>query len=287
MEGMPGFDAGGPDRAEADGLPQHPVTQAVPPVAIIRGIPLHQIPQNLYIPPEALQVFLETFEGPLDLLLYLIRRQNLDILDIPIATVTEQYMAYIELMRELRLDLAAEYLVMAALLAEIKSRMLLPRPAESRNEEDDPRADLVRQLQEYERFKQAAASLDTLPRMDRDIFAAQAAMPPGFIRRPLPRVEMRDLLLALGEVVRRAELSVHHRIERESLSVHERMTRVLDHLRHRGLAALSELIDPQEGRAGIVVTLLALLELIKEQVLEPIQSAPFAPIQLQLRIDTP
>ncbi|QIK39176.1 segregation/condensation protein A [Caldichromatium japonicum] len=257
------------------------------PVAIVCGTPLHRLPQDLYIPPDALLVFLETFEGPLDLLLYLIRRQNLDILDIPIAAVTEQYMAYVELMRALRLDLAAEYLVMAALLAEIKSRMLLPRPAEVQDEEQDPRAELVRQLQEYERFKQAAVRLDELSRMERDVFAVQASAPSGFIRRPLPVIDVRDLLLALDGVLRRAELYAHHRVEREPLSVRERMTRILDHLGQRHLATLSELLDPHEGRAGVVVTILALLELIKEQVLELIQTTPFNPLQLRLRAGIP
>lgn len=254
-----------------------------PPLAVVRGAPIHRVPADLYIPPEALRVFLETFEGPLDLLLYLIRRQNLDILDIPIAAITEQYLAYIELMQELRLDLAADYLVMAAFLAEIKSQMLLPRPAAEPEEEQDPRAELVRRLQEYERFKQAAVRLDQLPRLERDVFAARAALPPSLVRRPLPTVELKELVLALAEVLKRTELAVHHRIAREPLSVRERMSRLLDHLGRCGSACLSELLDPREGRAGVVVTFLALLELIKEQTLELIQTEHFAPIQLRLR----
>jgi len=223
-----------PDRSTADVQPE-------PPLAIVRGAPFLTLPQDLYIPPDALEVFLETFEGPLDLLLYLIRRQNLDILDIPIAEITEQYMEYVELMRELRLDLAAEYLLMAAMLAEIKSRMLLPRPQEAEEEGADPRADLIRRLQEYERFKQAAADLDALPRLERDHFVVEALVPSGFIQRRPPDVDLRELLSALREVLARADLFTSHRIEKEPLSLRERMSQVLERLNGGGFACLTDL----------------------------------------------
>lgn len=261
--------------------------QPEPPLAIVRGAPFLTLPQDLYIPPDALEVFLETFEGPLDLLLYLIRRQNLDILDIPIAEITEQYMEYVELMRELRLELAAEYLLMAAMLAEIKSRMLLPRPQEVEEEGADPRADLVRRLQEYERFKQAAADLDVLPRLERDHFVVEAAVPPGFIRRLPPDVELHELLSALREVLARAELFTSHKVEKEQLSLRERMSQVLERLNGGGFARLTDLFDPSEGRPGVVVTFLALLELIKSSVLELVQSESFAPIHVKLRESSP
>ncbi|WP_222932307.1 segregation and condensation protein A [Allochromatium humboldtianum] len=269
-----------PDRSTAD-------VRQEPPLAMVRGAPFLTLPQDLYIPPDALEVFLETFEGPLDLLLYLIRRQNLDILDIPIAEITEQYMEYVELMHELRLELAAEYLLMAAMLAEIKSRMLLPRPQEAEEEGADPRADLVRRLQEYERFKQAAADLDVLPRLERDYFVVEAAVPPGFIRRLPPDVELHELLSALREVLARAELFTSHKVEKEQLSLRERMSQVLERLNGGGFARLTDLFDPSEGRPGVVVTFLALLELIKSSVLELVQSESFAPIHVKLRESSP
>ncbi|WP_425482466.1 segregation and condensation protein A [Allochromatium palmeri] len=253
------------------------------PLAIVQGMPFLTLPQDLYIPPDALEVFLETFEGPLDLLLYLIRRQNLDILDIPIARITDQYMEYVELMRELRLELAAEYLLMAAMLAEIKSRMLLPRPQVDAEEGADPRADLIRRLQEYERFKQAAADLDALPRLERDHFVVEAGVPPGCIQRRPPDVDLREVLLALREVLARAELFSSHRVEKEPLSLRERMSQVLERLHGGGFARLTDLFDPSEGRPGVVVTFLALLELIKSSVLELVQSESFAPIHVKLR----
>jgi segregation and condensation protein A len=253
------------------------------PFALVQGAPLLTLPQDLYIPPDALEVFLDTFEGPLDLLLYLIKRQNLDILDIPVAQITDQYMEYVELMKGLRLELAAEYLVMAAMLAEIKSRMLLPRPAEH-EEEEDPRAELVRRLQEYERFKQAALDLDALPRVGRDVFATHAELPPGHLHRPPPAVELRDLLLALRKVLAHADLYTSHRIEKESLSLRERMAAVLELLLREGaFVPFARLLKPGEGRAGVVVTFLALLELIKGASIELVQTEPFAPIQVRLR----
>ena len=254
---------------------------AQPPLARVGGEPYTQLPRDLYIPPDALEVFLETFEGPLDLLLYLIRRQNLDILDIPIATVTRQYMDYLALMRELRLELAAEYLLMAAWLAEIKSRLLLPKPTLAETEEDDPRAELVRRLREYERFQQVAKALDALPRLERETFVASAEPPCRESVRPPPPVDLTDLLNALREVLARAELFGHHPIRRETWSVRERMSQVLERLDTLRFTAFTELFRPEEGRMGIVVTFLAVLELLREAVLELVQSEPFAPIYLR------
>ncbi|RMG53587.1 MAG: segregation/condensation protein A, partial [Gammaproteobacteria bacterium] len=232
------------------------------PFALVGGEPLATPPEDLYIPPDALEVILEAFEGPLDLLLYLIKRQNLDILDIPVAEITHQYMQYIELMRELRLELAAEYLVMAAMLAEIKSRMLLPRPVEE-GDEEDPRAELVRRLQEYERFKQAAEDLDALPRMERDLFPVRVEPPPIERRRPEPEVDLKDILLAFAEVMRRADMFSSHAIQREPLSMRERMSQVLERLQGRDMIEFNALFTPEEGRQGVVVTFIALLELLK------------------------
>lgn len=251
--------------------------------ALVHGQPFVNWPQDLFIPPDALEVFLEAFEGPLDLLLYLIRRQNLDILDIPIADITRQYMEYVELMKELRLDLAAEYLVMAALLCEIKSRMLLPRPEHAEDEDADPRAELVRRLLEYERFQQAALKLDTLPRLERDVFETRIEVPSGYLRRIPPQVELADLLLALRFVFERANLSAAHRVTQESLSLRERMTLVLERLSGRGFTPFVELFDVSEGRAGVVVTFLAILELVKTAVLELVQAEQFGSIHVRAR----
>lgn len=253
------------------------------PFALVQGRPLLTLPQDLYIPPDALEVFLDAFAGPLDLLLYLIKRQNLDILDIPIASITDQYMDYVELMKGLKLELAAEYLVMAAMLAEIKSRMLLPRPSASGEDDEDPRAELIRRLQEYERFKQAAQGLDELPRLERDVFTAQAEFPPGHLRRIPPEVDLRELLIALRGVLARAELFTSHRVEKESLSLRERMLLVLDRVRGGGFLPFAALFEVIEGRAGVVVTFLAILELIKSATLELVQTEPFAPIHVRLR----
>lgn len=251
------------------------------PIARVRGQPFHEIPQDLYIPPDALEVFLESFEGPLDLLWYLIRKQNLDILDIPIAQVTDQYMAYVELMRTSRLELAAEYLVMAAMLAEIKSRLLLPRPPASEDEEADPRADLVRRLQEYERFKRAAEGLEALPRLGRDWFVCPVPVPDRQIRLMPPAVALDDILSALRDLMKRVDLYHHHRIEREPLSVRERMVQVLERLGQGHFMALNALLDVREGRAGVVVTFLALLELVKAGLMELVQTDPFGPIHVR------
>jgi segregation and condensation protein A len=269
---------------EIHGPPPAGHLQEEMPFAIVRGEPLSMPPKDLYIPPDALEVFLEAFEGPLDLLLYLIQRQNLDVLDIPIAEITRQYMSYIDLMKDLRLELAAEYLVMAAMLAEIKSRMLLPRPG-SVEEEDDPRAELIRRLQEYERFKKAALDIDALPRVERDIYPVAAA-PPPLERSPiLPDVELKELLLAFREVLRRAEMFSHHHIQRESLSVRERMSRVLEALHRSPFVEFHQLFTPEEGRSGVVVTFLAILEMLKGHLIELVQQEPYAPIYLSLAGD--
>ena len=263
---------------EADPLEPH--RQEEMPFAVVEGEPVVDLPRDLYIPPDALEVFLEAFEGPLDLLLYLIKRQNLDILDIPIAEITRQYMEYIDLMKELRLELAAEYLVMAAMLAEIKSRMLLPRP-ESIGEEEDPRAELVRRLREYERYKQAADRIDGLPRIGRDLLEARAATPYVRFERPQPDVALEDLLAALALVLTRAQMYRHHRVQVESLSVRERMTIVLDHVQRTHFVEFTALFSPREGRQGVIVTLLALLELLRESLIELVQVKPLGPIHVK------
>jgi segregation and condensation protein A len=251
------------------------------PLALVRGEPMLEIPQDLYIPPDALEVILEAFEGPLDLLLYLIRRQNLDILDIPIAEITRQYVDYIEMMHELSLELAAEYLVMAAILAEIKSRLLLPRPPLDEGIEADPRAELVRRLQEYERFKKAAEDIDTMPRLDRDLAVASAFVSDRNVIRLPPPVDLREILLALKDVLKRAELYGRHAIQREALSVRHRMGEVLKRLADGGFHRFETLFDASEGRLGIIVTFLALLELAKEHLIEIMQEVSLAPIYLK------
>jgi len=267
----------------ADGAaraPQHPYQQEMP-FAIVEGAPIMELPRDLYIPPQALEVFLEAFEGPLDLLLYLIKRHNLDILDIPIAEITRQYMEYVEVMKELRLELAAEYLVMAAMLAEIKSRMLLPRPEPEHGEEDDPRAELVRRLQEYERYRQAAESLAELPQLGRDVHEVSAPAPHVEIRRLAPRVGLDDLLHALEDVLARAEMFAHHHVQREPLSVRERMADIVSRVRAGGFTDFTDLFTPEEGRRGAVVTLLALLELLKDSLVELVQTRPYGPIHVR------
>ena len=262
--------------------PQQPATphQDEMPFALVAGEPLTVIPKDLYIPPDALEIILEAFEGPLDLLLYLIKRQNLDILDIPIREITYQYVQYIEMMQTMRIEVAAEYLVMAAMLAEIKSRMLLPRPTEE-EDEDDPRAELVRRLQEYERFKQAAEDIDELPRMHRDIFLPSTELPEIHSDRPLPEIDLRELLLAFKDAMSRAEMYSHHQIQREALSVRERMSKVLGRITVTGFTDYRTLFTIEEGRRGVVVTLLAILELVKEQLIEMVQSEPFSPIYVK------
>ena len=250
------------------------------PFALVQGELLTVIPRDLYIPPDALEVILEAFEGPLDLLLYLIKRQNLDILEVPITDITRQYMTYIDMMQTLKIEIAAEYLVMAAMLAEIKSRMLLPRPAES-DEEDDPRAELLRRLQEYERFKQAAQNIDELPRVGRDVYLTDVELPELDQDRPVPEVDLRDLLMAFKDAMARSAMYSHHQIQRETLSVRERMSRVLETITAHDFTDYTQLFTIEEGRRGVVVTLLALLELVKEQLIDLVQSEPFASIHVR------
>ena len=258
-----------------------PHEQGEMPFAVVDGEPVTQMPKDLYIPPDALQVFLEAFEGPLDLLLYLIRRQNLDILDIPIAEITRQYTSYIDVMRGMQLELAGEYLVMAATLAEIKSRMLLPRPVAAGEEEADPRAELVRRLQEYERFKRAAIDIEELHRVDRDTFPASAELVELRVVRLQPNVSLQEMLVALKDVMGRAEMFAHHHISRERLSVRQRMSEVLDAMRSQAFVEFVTLFRAEEGRMGVTVTFIAILELLREGLIEIVQSEPYAPIHVR------
>lgn len=259
-----------------------PPQQAEMPFAIVQGMPITEPPKDLYIPPDALEVFLEAFEGPLDLLLYLIKRQNLDILDIPIARITEQYMSYIDMMQGLKLELAAEYLVMAAMLAEIKSRMLLPRPPGVSEEEADPRAELVRRLQEYERYKKAAEDLDALPRLERELHRVVVAFEHREVRSAPPTVTLEAVLAAFRDVLRRASMFTDHRVEREPLSVRERMGIVLERARNDSFTSFSAMFSFEEGKAGVVVTLLAVLELLRQAMIELVQNDDTAPIYIKL-----
>jgi len=269
------------DPPEAEG---HQPLQEEMPFALVYGEAFTKLPQDLYIPPDALEVILEAFEGPLDLLLYLIKRQNLDILDIPVAQITSQYMEYVELMKALNLELAAEYLVMAAMLGEIKSRTLLPRPSHDDEEDaEDPRAELIRRLQEYERFKQAAEDIDALPRQERD-FQMAAARRPDYVReKAQPDVDLRELLLAFKEVLHRADMFESHQVSREKLSTRERMANVLDRLKGRDFVPFVELFEAEEGRLGVVVSFLAVLELVKGSLIELIQNEPFSPIHVKAK----
>jgi segregation and condensation protein A len=255
--------------------------QAEMPFAVVDGEPVTTLPQDLYIPPYALQVFLEAFEGPLDLLLYLIRRQNIDILDIPIAEITKQYVQYIELMKELQLELAGEYLLMAAMLAEIKSRMLLPRPEMHEEEEEDPRAELVRRLQEYERYKKAAEDIADLPRLERDVFTASAEAPERKVVAQLPDVTLKELLLAFHDVLKRAEMFSNLHMQREPLSVRQRMAEILSRIKTSNFTGFGELFDPEEGRMGVAVTFIAILELLRESMIEVVQSDAYAPLHVR------
>ncbi len=249
---------------------------------IVRGKPLCELPKDLYIPPDALEVFLDTFQGPLDLLLYLIRKHNIDILDIPIAEITLQYVAYVEMMKDLHLELAAEYLVMAATLAEIKSRMLLPRSQEEGEEDElDPRAELVRRLQLYEQFKQAAEELDDLPRVGRDTFDVVSQIPDWEKQKPLPQVDLQEMLIALSLALKRADAMESHLIQREELTVREAMAYILNAVKANEFTDFSRLFRPETGRAGVIVTFLALLELLRESMIELVQAEPFAPIHVR------
>jgi len=290
-EDVPGADTADGQNAPATGeAPVGQVAQAGAaagpgqqemPFAIVEGEAVTQLPRDLYIPPDALKVFLEAFEGPLDLLLYLIRRQNINILDIPIAEVSRQYIQYIELMHEMQFELAGEYLLMAAMLAEIKSRLLLPRPPVEEGEEADPRAELVRRLQEYERYKQAAEDLDELPRLERDHLVAGVEVAEREVVKTLPDVTLKELLISFKEVLDRASMFAHHHVQREPLSVRERMTQVLTRLRGREFTDFHALFDPAEGRMGVAVTFLALLELLKESLIELVQAEAYAPIHVR------
>jgi segregation and condensation protein A len=272
------------NREEAPKPPQdekQSPAQAEMPFAVVDGEPVTTLPQDLYIPPYALQVFLEAFEGPLDLLLYLIRRQNIDILDIPIAEITKQYVQYIELMKELQLELAGEYLLMAAMLAEIKSRMLLPRPESHDEDEDDPRAELVRRLQEYERYKKAAEDIADLPRLERDVFIANAEAPERKVVTKLPDVTLKELLVAFHDVLKRAEMFSRLHMQREPLSVRQRMSEILSRIKTSKFTGFVDLFDPEEGRMGVAVTFIAILELLKEAVIEVVQAEEFAPLHVR------
>ena len=253
------------------------------PFAVVQGKELTILPKDLYIPPDALEVILEAFEGPLDLLLYLIRRQNLDILDIDVAEITRQYLGYIELMASIQLELAAEYLVMAAMLAEIKSRMLLPRQQAEEEDEEDPRAELIKRLQEYERFKQAAEDVDELPRMGRDIHQATTEAPDRDQQRPHPDVDIKELVTALADVLKRSEMFESHQVEMEKLSTRERMSQVMESLRDNQFVPFVALFTIEEGRLGVVVTFLAVMELIKESLVEIVQSESFGPIHVKAK----
>lgn len=275
------------DNPQTDPAPESPrelpPVQAEMPFAIVHGEKVFEVPKDLYIPPDALEILLETFEGPLDLLLYMIKRQNLDILDIPIAEITRQYTQYLDVMTDMRFELAGEYLLMAAMLAEIKSRMLLPKPAGDEEDVEDPRAELVRRLQEYERFKEAAENIDTLPRINREIFTGSARVDDQKVVRLEPDVSLRELVLAFAEVMHRASLFHSHQISAEKLTVRERMTQVLERLNDEGFTEFRQLFSADEGRHGVVVTFLAVLELIREQMLDLVQAEPYAPIHVRAR----
>ncbi|THF66267.1 segregation/condensation protein A [Pseudothauera nasutitermitis] len=270
-----------------DALDLAPVESAQEAAAVARlyGQPMLELPRDLYIPPDALEVFLEAFEGPLDLLLYLIRKSNLDILDIPMAPLTVQYLEYVEAMRATNLELAADYLLMAAMLLEIKSRMLLPRPPrESEEEAADPRAELVRRLLEYEQMKQAAARIDVLPRVERDFEWVGVFVAEKVVER-LPDVTLHDLQHAWLKIMKKARLNQHHRVQREELSVREHMTGILRRLSGGAFVAFEALFDPGLGPPGLVVSFLAMLELVKEKLVQVTQNDAFAPIYVRLASD--
>ncbi len=264
----------------------HPANQdsiETPTEVLVNGEVFDKWPQDLFIPPDALEIFLETFQGPLDLLLYLIRKQNLDILDIPVAKITRQYMDYVELMRKFRLDLAAEYLLMAAMLAEIKSRMLLPRPSSDDGEEDieDPRAALVRRLQEYERFNQAAKDIDAKPRLERDLYLVTMDFDDPAPVKVAARASLNDLAMAFRNMLDRSALNKHFAINREGLTVREKMTHILERIRSTQFIRFEELFDVNEGKPGLVVSFIAILELVRDDMLVVIQNEAFAPIRIK------
>jgi len=251
--------------------------------AKVNGVPVTELPHDLYIPPDALEVFLDAFEGPLDLLLYLIRKNNLDILNIPIAQITHQYMEYVEIMKELHLELAADYLVMAAMLAEIKSKLLLPRSDNEAMEEHDPRAELIRRLQEYERFKRAALELDNLPRLGREVFT-QAHYVPHEIETKIakPQIPLPELLSAFIDVLKRSELMATHTVQREALSVRERMSHVLELVNQQRFVPFHACFRLEEGKMGVVVSFLAILELLRLGLIDIVQTEFYGPIHLKV-----
>ncbi len=253
------------------------------PFALVHGEALTQLPLDLYIPPDALEVILEQFEGPLDLLLYLIRKQNLDILEVNVSEITIQYMHYVDLMQTVHLELAGEYLVMAAMLAEIKSRILLPRPETEDEEEEDPRAELIRRLQDYERFKKAAEDLEEFPRIGRDIFEVEIKAPEYNAEKTHPDVDFKDLILAFGDILTRSEMFTEHEVHREKLSTRERMSQILASFQDDQFVPFTQLFTPEEGRSGVVVTFLAMLELIKEQLVEIVQNELFGAIHVKAK----
>lgn len=269
------------NRAEEVAIAAENTTDKPQPYAWLKGESITTLPSDLYIPPDAMEVILEVFEGPLDLLLYLIKKHNLDILNIPVAEITRQYMEYVELMTVFQLELAADYLEMAALLAEIKSRMLLPRQNTQVEAEADPRAELVRRLQEYERIKKAAENLDNIPRLGRDLFPVQVDPTQIEITKIHPNVELKEILLAFKEVLMRVDLQTAHTIQREVLSVREKMSTVLGKLEGDKFIDFCSLFDYNEGRLGVVVTFLAILELLKETLLELVQNESFGPIYVR------
>jgi segregation and condensation protein A len=258
------------------------------PFALVLGEPVTQLPLDLYIPPDALEVILEQFEGPLDLLLYLIRKQNLDILEINVFEITQQYMQYVEMMQSEHLELAGEYLVMAAMLAEIKSRILLPRPDKEDDEEEDPRAELIRRLQDYERFKQAAEDLDEYPRMGRDTFEIEIKSPEYTAEKQHPDVNFKELMVAFSDVLHRSNMFTEHEVHREKLSTRERMSQILANLQgnHDQFTPFTQLFTVEEGRNGVVTTFLATLELIKEQLIEIVQNELFGPIHVKAKVNS-
>lgn len=264
------------------GFGDDPVQQPLP-LAFVNGEALTQQPEDLYIPPEALEVFLEAFEGPLDLLLYLTRKHKFDIVNLPILQITQQYMEYVELMEELKLELAAEYLLMAAILAEIKSRLLLPKVQDMDGEEEDPRAELMRRLQEYEKLKISSQALDEVPREERDFFPAQAQLSESIQAVVIPpKVQLQELVLSFQGILKRADAFSHHQVEREALSTRERMSAILESLNETEYCEFGLLFSIEEGRAGVVVTFMAILELLKEQLIQLVQGQPFSTIYLKL-----
>jgi segregation and condensation protein A len=259
-----------------------PVQQPLP-LAFVNGEALVEKPKDLYIPPDALELILEAFEGPLDLLLYLIRKQKFDIVNLPVYQVTQQYMEYVELMKDIQLELAAEYLLMAAILAEVKSRMLLPKRHDSEEEEDDPRAELIRRLKEYELIKNAAHELDNIPRQERDVFPAQAKTSDSVTSiRVLPSVSLQDVVLGFQSAMQRAQAFEHHHIEKETLSTRERMSLILQNISSEHFTGFDQLFQASEGKAGVVVTFLAILELSKESLIELVQAQPYANIHIRV-----